>query len=233
MNSIPLLIALLLIPILAFCQIKTLPPKNETGNDPSLTVFVSALSQAIEARDEMFIIRSLSDDVVASYGDDQTIEAFIRYWEIENESSAFWYHLSRVISLGGVFLHDTADQTGKYQFVFPYTYAMDIGLDDDYFMLGVITGKNVNLRAEPDMSSRVITQLNHNIIYYLPDEENFASISGKNAFGLPQWYFITTYEKRYKGWVNWQYVYSLMGPRLFLYKDPGGVWKISAFVEGD
>ena len=218
---------------MAYSQVKTLPPKNEVANDPSLAVFVSDLSQAIERRDEKFVINSLADDVVASYGDDQTIGAFIRYWEIENDSSAFWYHLSRVISLGGVFLNDTADQTGKYQFVFPYTYSMDIGLDDDYFMLGVITGKNVNLRSAPDKGSKVITQLSHNIIYYLPDEENFSSIAGKNPFGLPGWYYVTTYEKRYKGWVNWQYVYSLMGPRLFLYKDPAGLWKISAFVEGD
>jgi hypothetical protein len=44
---------------------------------------------------------------------------------------------------------------------------------------------------------------------------------------------IQTYDRKFKGWVYWKYVYPTVGPRLFLFKNPRGEWLISAFVAGD
>ena len=170
---------------------------------------------------------------MSSLGDEPGIETFLNYWTPENDSTDFWPYLKRVVDMGGVFLHDEGDETGRHQFVFPYTYDIDLEMEDDYYMAGAITGKNVNLRSAPNMNSKVVTRLSHNIIFFIYEEEADATDVGVNSCGDPEWYQVTTYDKKFRGWVNWQYVYSLMGPRLFLFKDKTGDWKISAFVEGD
>ena len=177
---------------------------------------------------------SLDEDVRGSFGDEDGKSAFKKEWSLENDSTLFWQEMTRVIEMGGVFLHDEADETGKYQFVFPYTYAADLDIEDDYYNLGIITGKNVNLRSEPNTNSKVQAQLTYDIVMFkVDDESGIQTSSGLNEYGQPDWYKIETYDKSKSGWVNWKYVYSLMGPRLFLYKNAKGEWKISAFLTGD
>ena len=212
---------------------KVVLPRNEVSTDPTLVAFVKDLVSAIDTRDEKWIYGVLDKDVVSSYGDEPTINVFKSYWTLEDDSTNFWPYLRRVVNMGGVFLHDTADHTGKYEFVFPYAYDIDMELDDDYYQLGTITGKNVNLRSAPDPKAKVITQLSNHVIYYIYEEDDGSDQVTLNIHGEPEWFHVTTYDKKYSGWVNWQYVYSPMGPRLFLYKNSKGDWKISAFVAGD
>ena len=155
------------------------------------------------------------------------------YWSPDNDSTDFWPYLTRVINMGGVFLRDDNDQSGRYQFVFPYVYVMELDLEDDYFMMGVITGKNVNLRAAPRKDAEVVTQLTYNVVHFIPLEEEELTKMNHSPQGDPEWFHVMTFDKKHQGWVYWQYVYDLHGPRLFLFKDNAGKWKISAFVAGD
>ena len=215
-------------------QSKQVFPKDESNQNPSLAVFVSDLKKAIETKDEKWIYSVLDTKVISTYGDEEGVPTFIMYWSPENDSTDFWPYLTRVVEMGGVFLHDTADHTERYQFVFPYTYVVDLDIEDDYFNLGVITGKNVNLRSEPNTKSNVMKQLTYDVIRYNTEYDSGMLItSGINEFGNPDWYRIETYDQKQSGWVHWKYVYSLMGPRLFLFQNGQGQWKISAFVEGD
>ncbi len=208
-------------------------PRDETKQDPTLDVFVTELKKAIATKDEKWIISVLDNEVTSTYGDELGIAVFKSYWRPESDSTDFWAHLGRVVEMGGVFLHDTADETGKYQFVFPYAYDVEMDMEDDYYLLGAITGKNVHLRSTPDTKSNVITQLSYNLIFFDFEESELTSSVGLNPYGEPEWFQIRTYDKKYKGWVYWQFVYSLLGPRLFLFKDTTGHWKVSAFVAGD
>ena len=218
----------------AFAQSKIALPWDETSLDPSLLAFVTDLKKAISTKDDKWIVSVLDKDVISTYGDEPGIDVFKNYWTPENDSTDFWPYLKNVVAMGGVFLHDTADETGKYQFVFPYAYDIEMGIEDDYYLLGVITGKNVNLRSAPNTQSQVVRQLSHEVIFFDYDDQSALTANvGLNPFGEPEWYHVTTYDKRHKGWVNWQYVYSLLGPRLFLFKDEKGRWRISAFVAGD
>lgn len=214
-------------------QGNTIVPRDETSKDPSLAAFVSRLKKAIASRDEAWIRSVLDEDVMSSLGDVPGIESFMLYWSPENDSTDFWPYLDRVVRMGGVFLYDTADHSGKYQFVFPYAYDIDLKAEDDYFLIGAITGKNVNLRAAPSMDAEIIGQLTHDIIVFMFEDDEVSSNVDVNELGEPEWYQVTTYDKTMRGWVNWKYVYSITGPRLFLFKDKNGVWKISAFVAGD
>ncbi len=215
-------------------QQKPFPPRDETNTDPSLYAFVTDLKKAIADRDNTWIGKSLADDAESSVDSDLNKDSFLKAWDVENDSSDFWRVVSRVIDMGGVFLHDTADHSGKFQFVFPYTYALDLSIEDDYYDMGVITGKNVNLRSKPDIKSEVVAQLSYDIIRFMTNTKQGLQItSGSNGLGEPEWYKIETYGRNKKGWVNWRFVYNLMGPRLFLYKEPSGEWKISALLTGD
>lgn len=229
-----LLLGLIWIAIPLSAQQLTIQPRDETKQDASLAAFVLDLKKAIANQDENWVISVLDEEVTSSFGDEPGIPSFLQYWAPENNETSFWPYLQRAVELGGVFLHDTADHSGKYQFVFPYIYDTDVSDDDDYYLLGVVTGKNVNLRKEPDTQSEVITQLTYNLVYYQWEPESDALIaSGKNADGGAMWYFVKTRDKKSEGWINWQYVYPVGGPRLFLYKDADAKWKISAFVAGD
>ena len=208
-------------------------PRDETSKDPSLSAFVARLKKAITTRDGTWIRSVLDKDVMSSLGDEPGIESFWLYWSPDNDSTDFWPYLDRVVRMGGVFLHDTADHTGKYQFVFPYAYDIDLKAEDDYFLIGAITGKNVNLRAAPSTEAEILGQLTYDIIVFMFEDDEVSSNVNMNEFGDPEWYLVTTYDKTMRGWVNWKYVYSITGPRLFLFKDKKGAWKISAFVAGD
>jgi hypothetical protein len=214
-------------------QSKVFPPKNEISQDPSLVEFNTNLQKAIAAKDQQWIISVLDKEAQGSFGDAEELKAFIDYWNISSDTSAFWFDIERVINLGGVFLHDEEDLSGRYQFVFPYIYNVDLSIDDDSYNMGIITGKNVNLRDGPDKNAKVVSQLTYDIIYYVTDEQGGPLTAGDNGHGEAEWYKIKTYDGHRQGWVNWKYVYSLMGPRLFLFKTDKGEWKISAFVNGD
>jgi hypothetical protein len=215
-------------------QQKPYPPRDETSTDPSLASFVADMKKAVTSRDQAWIKKSLADDAESSVDSDLNKDAFIKNWDVDNDSSEFWRIVSRAMDMGGVFLHDTADHLGKFQFVFPYTYALDLSIEDDFYDMGVITGNNVNLRSKPDTKGEVVAHLSYDIIRFMTDaKEGLQITSGANGMGEPEWYKIETYGKDKKGWVNWRYVYNLMGPRLFLHKESSGRWKISALITGD
>ncbi len=213
-------------------QDHTCPPVNEVSKDPTLEKFVNDLKQVISQKDKSKLIYMLDHEVSGGL-EGSGVKDFIENWNLDKDSTVMWAYMSRAIELGGAFSHDSLDKTGKYQFVFPYTYNLNLGPEGDYEDLAVITGKNVNLRKSPDAKSPVTGQLTYDVVWFVTDkDENFVT-SGKNGQGDPEWYMIESYDKSHKGWVNWNYVYSLMGPRLFLYKNSKGKWGISAFLTGD
>ena len=216
-----------------YAQDHTYPPVNEVSKDPLMEKFVNHLKQVIDRKDKAAFISLLDLDVEGRVDADYGIKDFSETWRLDDTSTTMWSYVSRVINMGGAFTHDTSDESGKYQFVFPYTYNLNLNIDDDYDNLGVITGNNVNLRKSPDAKSAIVKVLSFDVIWFRSDKSDNFMISGKNDIGDPEWYMIETYDKSHKGWVNWNYVYSLMGPRLFVFKNAKGLWKISAFLSGD
>ncbi len=214
-------------------QNPTFAPLDETYTDPTLAAFVEQLLDAIDRRDQHFLYGVLDYDVSGIRGEASGISDFKQEWNAENDSSKVWPLMKRAIKLGGVFLNDTNDLTGRYQFVFPYVYNLPLDVEDDYFNIGVITGKNVNLRDGPDTASPIKSQLTYDVIWFLDGDQYGQTRSGTNPYGDPEWYQVETYDRRQRGWVHWKYVYSPMDYRMFLFKDSKGSWKISAFLAGD
>lgn len=233
MKSILVTTFLFLSSSISWAQNPQYPPRDETYLDPELTAFVEKLLAAIDKRDQHFLYDALVLDVAGERGVASGTEDFRMQWDTDKDSSLLWPLMKRAIELGGVFLKDTNDLTGRYQFVFPYVYDMPLDIEDDYLSIGVITGKNVNLREGPDTASPIKTKLTYDVIWYLDGAQYGRTSSGTNPYGEPEWYKVETYDRQYQGWVNWKYVYSPIGYRLFLFKDAKGSWKISAFLAGD
>ena len=215
-------------------QNPTFAPRDESYQDASLNTFVKQLLEAIDKRDQSFLYSVINIDVAGERGVAGGVEDFKQEWNADKDSSMMWPLMQRAIELGGVFLHDTNDLTGRYQFVFPYVYDLPLDIEDDYYSIGVITGKNVNLREGPGTTAPIKSKLTYDVIWYLEtNDQNGQTTSGTNPFGEPEWYQIATYDRQQQGWVNWKYVYSPMSYRLFLFKNVQGVWNISAFLAGD
>lgn len=219
--------------IMAFGQNPQFAPRDETYLDTSLTKFVNSLMSAIDARDKILFSEALDPRVLGVIGGDGGIGEFAEEWDTKNDSSLMWPLMKRAIELGGVFLENQIEQEAGYQFVFPYVYDMDLDIEDDYYSIGVITGKKVNLRASPDLTSPIKTKLTYDVVWFLESGPYGETRAGTNPFGDPEWYMVETYDRSNRGWVNWKYVYSPTWYRLFLYKNKDGFWKISAFLVGD
>ena len=208
-------------------------PRDETYLDASLNAFVKNLLAAIDSRDQHFLFDALEIDVAGERGVASADEDFKHEWNVDQDSSMIWPLMKRAIQMGGVFLHDTNDLTGKYQFVFPYVYDLPLDIEDDYYAIGVVTGKNVNLRDKPDTAGPIKSKLTYDVIWFLDGEQYGVTKSGTNPYGEAEWYLVETYDRQQRGWVNWRYVYSPMSYRMFLFKNAKGAWKISAFMAGD
>lgn len=229
-----LMIPILLVTIHAgISQNPKYPPTNDLASDSSLAQFITRLKKAVAEKDVKYVISVLDKKVGGGFDTEGGIDAFVETWELKNDSTFFWGFLSRALDLSGAYVNDPHDETGRYEVVFPYLYNFEPALEDDYFALGCITGQHVNLRADHDTKAKVVTQLSYDVIWFLYEDPSGETQYGTNVFGEPEWYLVETYDHAYKGWVFWKYVYSMVGPRLFLYKNPKGKWLISFFVVGD
>jgi len=223
---------LTLMTIKVFAQNPKFPPVQGWEKDSTLVNFINHLKGAAANKDVKWITSQLDKEVMSSFDGSNDVKSFIENWEVDMDTSQFWPLLSRALEIGGSYVNDPNDETGRYKVVYPYVYNYEPALEDDPYALGCIVGKNVNLRESPDTKAAVKTQLTYDVVSFLYDEEG-ETRAGTNQYGNPEWYLVETYDHKFKGWVNWKFVYSINGPRLFLFKNQAGNWRISAFVAGD
>jgi len=209
------------------------PPGPEGWEkDSTLVKFITTLKAAAASKDVTTFVSLLDKDVMSAFDGGNDVKSFIINWELMSDSTKFWSYLSRALDIGGGYVNDPNDETGRYKVVYPYVYNYEPALEDDTYSMGCIIGKNVNLREKPDTKAAVKTQLSYDIISFVYDDEGEVR-AGTNSEGNAEWYLVKTYDQKFKGWVNWKYVYGINGPRLFLFKNPAGKWRVSAFVAGD
>jgi hypothetical protein len=206
-------------------------PINDITKDKSLVTFVNQLKVAVQKKDKAFLLGALDEKVMSDLGGDGGIAEFKKTWNLDAGDTSIWRQLSRVIELGGAF--NKNDQEGRYTFAFPYVHFIDLQDADDYINVGVITGKNVNIREKPDLKAKVLMQLSYDVIWFVEAEQALQKTEGTNLWGEPEWYLIETLDRKKQGWVFWKYVCSPIDYRLFLFKNRKGKWKISAFVAGE
>ena len=113
----------------------------------------------LQKKDIAAIVASLDKEVSSSFDGENGIKTFVENWGVMDDTTKFWDYFLRALETGGAYVNDPNDETGRYTVVFPYVYNHEPGMDDDYYAIGIITGKNVNLREEPNTTSKVVSLL--------------------------------------------------------------------------
>ena len=131
-------------------------PVDEARQDPSFLLFRTRLLQALQDRDQQFLLSILSPDVKSSFGGDDGISDFRSYWELDRPDSAVWITLQAVLSLGGSF-------EGGNHFVAPYT-SSKFPDSLDAFEHGVILGDQVVARKRPEPTGEAVATLSFDIV---------------------------------------------------------------------
>lgn len=202
-----------------FAQERFVRPVDEGKKDKSFSEFRDKLIEAVKKRDKKYLLSILDPNIKASFGGDDGIKDFKAMWKIDSSKTKLWDELLKVLSNGGNFID-------KKTFAAPYSFNA-FPEDLDVFEYQVIFGNNVNLRAKPDLTAKVLTQLSYNIVKV--DYEK--SVSEGTEEQIYKWLNITTLGGK-KGFVSAEFVRSPIDFRAIFEKKKGS-WKMTAFVAGD
>lgn len=204
-------------------QERYVKPVDEAAQDASFLAFRAKLISAVKNRDTKYLLSILDRNVKASFGGDDGIADFKKYWKLNRADSEIWETLLKVLTNGGTF---HKDGNLKY-FSAPFVFT-EFPEDLDAFEYQVIFGKNVNLREKPDAKSAVAALLSYNIVKV--DYQNSVSERGKKE-GEFIWLKIETLGGK-SGFVQAKYVRSPIDYRA-VFEKKGKNWKLVALVSGD
>jgi hypothetical protein len=218
MKTLPFLILSLFVCLQAEGQVKKYPPRDESGKDPELRQFVFSLKEIIRTKDEKRFLLMLHPKIKFDFDEGVGIEKFKNAWTPANKNSSLWPILERIVNMGGVF---NKRPEPFYTFVFPYVNEIELAEGDEYFNTMVITGKNVIVREKPDPNSKAAGLLTYDVVKFDYEKSK-----------VDQWYYIETLDKKLKGFVKNEFIYSPVDYRMFLTKEKGK-WMISCLVAGD
>jgi hypothetical protein len=212
-------------------------PKDESNSDKTLFSFIQTLKQVCKKKDTSGLYKMLDSGIVISYGGNLFGKKdFISHWNLQQpDSSSFWDETIAVINLGGVF--DTIG--GERFFCFPYATSYNpvdwnTALDSMQilsapFNIMVCIGDKVPVYKNPDQTSQIIDFLSYDFVvkdYKITQKQTEKKIS------IDNWEYVTTIDKRIKGWVMHKYFYYITGPDLRI-RQVQGAWKISCYCSYD
>jgi hypothetical protein len=221
-------IALLILSIsTSFSQSKKFPPFTNYERDTSVIKFISDLKVVISQKDGKRLLSIVDSDVKISFGGSHGLNDFKEIWKPQNQNSEIWPLLNKLVTLGGVFMKNSGSTV---RFVLPYVNEVEGG---DHYKVLVVTGKNINVRERPNLNSKILGQLTYDVV----DMDYSKSVLTKNV-SLPEyadskdWFFVETLDKKLRGFVYWEFLWSPIGYRMFLDKI-NGTWKITGLIAGD
>lgn len=196
---------------------------DEADKDASFRSFRTQFIATVKRRDVNALMNSLDPNIKVSFGGDEGIVDFKKFWKINSPDTKLWEELLKVLS-GGGFLHRNG---GRISFSAPYSFD-GFPEDLDAFSYLVIFGNAVALRDKPSLDGRVITRLSYNIVSVDFDR----SVTSDNPnYSTLIWGAVTTIGGQ-KGYVSAQYLRSPIDYRA-LFEKRRGKWKMTAFVAGD
>ena len=199
-----------------------LHPVDQADEVPEFAEFRAALIEAVEDQDLDFILDCIDDTLRYTFGLNQGVSGFLRYWELDTapEQSAFWDEMLQVLRLGGVFT-----DPNRTIFTAPYVFT-SFPEKFDPFQYAVIVEQNVKVYAEPNFSAQVKGVLNYSIVKLVPYGDRY-----EFAEGGAVWRQITTNSGK-TGFVPDKYVRRPIDYRASFAKN-NGRWQLIFFVAGD
>lgn len=211
-------------------------PRDQSNIDKSLVSFITSLKEVCLKKDTSMLFEMLDTGIVTSYGAGLFGKKdFKEKWKLQNpENSDLWDRFMFVINLGGVF--DTINE--KKFFIFPYALSFDWDLDSELdstqklsspFNVFICIDKNIPVYEKPDTNSKVLNFLSYDII--VKDFDISQKQNEKDNYQI-NWNYILTLDKKIKGWILGESIYSSTGLEIQLEKQKGK-WKITCFCSYD
>jgi hypothetical protein len=204
-------------------------PINESRTNPSLKVFLEQLSEIIANKDVEQLLEVVDNSIAYSLGEEEGKASFAAYWELQSadsDESALWDILANIIKKGG-----KINDRGVY--IAPYTFAAfpDAAVYDP-FTFYVVEGKKVNVRSEPNLKSKVVFQLNYDVVkeltYDKPEIDRSMTLNGNTD----DWQKIQTADGK-EGYVWGHFLASPLDFRAGFGKIRDEGWKMIFLVAGD
>lgn len=199
-------------------QARKLYPVDEAAKDPAFFTFRARLIQAVQRRDANYLVSILSPKITNDFGGGEGVADFKQRWKPERSQSEVWLELAKVLSLGGAFNKDGS-------FSAPYLHAKWPEEEDDIFQAGAIVGENVRMRAAPQISGSVVTNLSFDIVD-VPDWQS-AKARGEKR----EWIKVKLADGQ-TGYVAQEFIRSPIDFRA-IFEKQNGRWIMTAFVAGD
>jgi hypothetical protein len=187
-------------------------PVDEASTRPDFFSFRASLQRAIARHDTAALLAVIDPRIRNSFGDDGGIDEFRTKWKAGDPDSEIWEELGAVLALGGSF--QDADT-----FAAPYVFSKWPEKFDSFEHVAV-TGANVRVRAQPDVTASAIDTVSFAI---LPTSRQGSNKEGWTAIQI---------DKARVGYVSSAYVRSPIDYRaVFRFEDRR--WRLVSFVAGD
>lgn len=206
-----------------------LMPADDTVKDKNLMKFITEFRQAIKDKNIVFLKKYTSENIIWSFGDESgSMKNFLKSYGLDSVSykeSVFWQEMDRILSLGGIYYNGE-----KTSIAFPYIFVNFPVEDYDSYTYAAVTGKNVNVRKNPDINSPVVDTISYEIVKVLNNpsydvkKEIIASKTGV-------WVNVKTSSGN-EGYVFSYYLHSPIGYRAVFEKEKGK-WMLRLFISGD
>ncbi len=201
-------------------QERFVKPVDAAAKDKSFLAFRTQLINAAKKRDAKIVVSVVDANIKNSFGGNDGIAEFKKFWKINDGKSKFWDEFLPVIQNGGTFTTE-----GKTKIFFaPYSFNA-FPEDLDAFNHSVIFGNNINLRAKADRNAAIIGSLSYNVVEILD------SVKDANDINKTVWYEVKTLGGK-QGFVSAEFVRSPIDYRAGFEKI-NGKWKMTIFVAGD
>ena len=191
-----------------------MPPRDYCTHDRSFVAFRAALRTAVARRDAAFILRTATEDIRYSYGDDGSREGFARAWGLDRPAtSRLWAEMAEALRLGC-----TPDEGPE--FIIPAMAQVgDEDTDTDYSLLLVAVRPGAALRAGPSDRSRLIAALRWDVV----------TIEDRNGEGA--WVRVALRDGR-RGYVR-RALFRSFGGYSAAFQKREGRWRMISFIGGD
>jgi hypothetical protein len=198
-------------------QVSKLYPVDEAARDGSFFAFRARLMIAVEQRDAVFVTSVVSPTIKNSFGGNDGLAEFKKYWRPERAASRLWATLMGVLALGGSFDERNA-------FIAPYTFSK-WPEEIDAFQHGAIVGEGVRVRERPALDGKVLASLSFDIVK-VPDWRP------AQTRGSKQVWIKVTLANGAPGYVAADYIRSSIDYRA-IFEKKDGRWVMTVLIAGD
>ncbi len=208
------------------CQGNALMPVDESTStqDKPFSTFINQVKDAVKNRNGEFIKGILAPEIVMTYhidgnrqiseGTAQKRKNFLDRWNLSSKDDPFWKIMETILSMGGAFKDQKTYEA-------PYIHAK-WPQDCLRYKYAAIVDKNIEIRKQPDSTSKIIATLSHVIVEadYPNSPDNWVKIIIPHG---P--------EKGNPGYVGEKFVRSYYDYSVRFVKQADGQWRITFFAE--